>query len=429
MNHNKAELSEREIEILRLVATGASNKEIAQQLYISTNTVKVHLRNIFQKIGVNSRTEAAMYAVGSGIVQQNGSVAEREDYDNQRMIERRNTRMLFWMSIGVLLLLVISTLGFFYYQKNLKKDNNRTQPVDTERWQTASSMKVNRFGMAAAVYDNQIYVIAGKTANNVVGDLERYDPASDRWTQLAPKQTPVYEVSAGVINGRIYVPGGRLVSEEVSDILEIYDPLSDMWAVGRNMPQPLSAYGLAVFEGKLYLFGGWNGETFVDDVYVYNPIDDTWKEKVPLKVQRGYLSANTIGERIFVVGGDTGKKVLKDTDIYSPVLDDGNGNPWSVGEQMPSGRARMGMTAISSYLQVIGGVSDGGEPPPALLYNVQMDQWSAFEPINKELWTDLTVVALGSRIYILGGKLGGVPTNKVLSYQAIYTIAAPIISK
>src|SRR5512142_607030 len=74
---NETELSEREREILRLVATGASNKEIAQKLVISANTVKVHLRNIFAKIGVASRTEATLYAIRAGLVQIEGAPREQ----------------------------------------------------------------------------------------------------------------------------------------------------------------------------------------------------------------------------------------------------------------------------------------------------------------------------------------------------------------
>src|SRR5689334_17822587 len=65
----ESQISEREREILRLVATGATNQQIAYQLNISINTVKVHLRNIFGKIGVASRTEATVFAVRSGLVQ------------------------------------------------------------------------------------------------------------------------------------------------------------------------------------------------------------------------------------------------------------------------------------------------------------------------------------------------------------------------
>jgi DNA-binding NarL/FixJ family response regulator len=56
-------LSEREIEILKLVASGKSNQSIADLLSISENTVKYHLKNILQKLGVSNRTEAVTIAM------------------------------------------------------------------------------------------------------------------------------------------------------------------------------------------------------------------------------------------------------------------------------------------------------------------------------------------------------------------------------
>src|SRR5215210_874177 len=56
-------LTERKLEVLRLVAKGMNNREIARQLYISENTVKNHVRNILEKLQLHSRMEAVMYAV------------------------------------------------------------------------------------------------------------------------------------------------------------------------------------------------------------------------------------------------------------------------------------------------------------------------------------------------------------------------------
>jgi DNA-binding NarL/FixJ family response regulator len=57
-------LTERELEVLRLVAQGRSNREIGRQLFISENTVKNHVRNMLEKLQLHSRLEAVMYAIG-----------------------------------------------------------------------------------------------------------------------------------------------------------------------------------------------------------------------------------------------------------------------------------------------------------------------------------------------------------------------------
>ncbi|WP_319226964.1 response regulator transcription factor [Draconibacterium orientale] len=65
-------LSEREVDVLKLLATGKSNKEIAEQLFISIHTVISHRKNISNKIGVKSTAALVIYAVANGLIDVDG---------------------------------------------------------------------------------------------------------------------------------------------------------------------------------------------------------------------------------------------------------------------------------------------------------------------------------------------------------------------
>ena len=71
------ELTEREMEVIQFLGQGLTNKEIATMLYISPRTVKFHLDNIYSKLGVNSRTEAAIYALRRGWISQHPDSMDR----------------------------------------------------------------------------------------------------------------------------------------------------------------------------------------------------------------------------------------------------------------------------------------------------------------------------------------------------------------
>lgn len=71
-------LTQREVEVLQLVAKGASNREIANRLAIAENTVKNHLRNILDKLHLDNRVQAATYAFREGLVKRSDSALDEQ---------------------------------------------------------------------------------------------------------------------------------------------------------------------------------------------------------------------------------------------------------------------------------------------------------------------------------------------------------------
>ena len=66
--HESLGLTQRELELLRLVASGATNSRLARQLFVTEQTVKFHLSNIYRKLGVANRTQASRFAYAHGLV-------------------------------------------------------------------------------------------------------------------------------------------------------------------------------------------------------------------------------------------------------------------------------------------------------------------------------------------------------------------------
>lgn len=427
-------LSEREIEILRLVAAGKSNKDIAQELYISSNTVKVHLRNIFAKLEVATRTEASMRAVRAGLIASPALPAPETPAHPPPPPAATPTRPqnpLQTLIVGGIVLL-IALLGGIAYRlfRPTPGESAASLPAQLtveNSWSEQPSLPAPRTRLAAVVLDQHFYLIGGEVNGAPSADLLRFDPDSAAWETLPAKPTPVSEIQAAVLGGRIYVPGGRRASGEVSAALEVYNPEDAAWSAGAQLPVGLSAYSLAAFEGKLYVFGGWDGSKFVDTVFAYDPDADRWTEKSALPVAAGFSAAAASAGKIYVAGGFDGQSPLAGIHIYSPERDQSGGNPWDAGAPMPQPRYGMSLTGVADKLYLIGGLGSAGGHFSQMEYTPGTDVWQVFEnPLAAE-WSHFGAAAEGTNIYVYGGEQGGAVTGRALSYQVIFVVVIPVI--
>ena len=179
---NQPLLSKREKEILKLVATGLTNREIAQNLHISPNTVKVHLSNIFEKTNVTSRTEAAFYGIEHGIIEVPSNEIVNSNGINWEILLGKFR----WIWVAVALLSIVILVTFV---TNVLIPAPTPEVEIDERWQKLAALPEPRTGMAAVAYHDEIFVFGGEGKDGVSGKVFRYSPLGDVWDRLNDKPT------------------------------------------------------------------------------------------------------------------------------------------------------------------------------------------------------------------------------------------------
>lgn len=430
------ELSEREIEILKLVATGASNKEIAAKLVISPNTVKVHLRNIFSKIDVVSRTEATLYAIRVGVIKPE-SAAQSGEFDQPihgtlgETLPEVQSRWRVVLPV-VAAIFTVGIILFLWLRPSPAPETlpSTVLPIPVSRWTVLKDMPDSRSGMAATTYEGIVYLIGGERDGVISQSVMAYNVNTEEWEQKTSKPTAVTAASAALLGEKIYVPGGMTGQNTATAKLEIYDPRTDQWEEGPAMPAALGGYALVPYEGKLFLFGGWNGTNYSSTVYVYDPEEAVWIDRAQMEHPRAFGTAAALGSKIFLTGGKNAQGVLDDTLVFFPDrMDDGEGD-WEIRSSLPEPREGGSMTSLAGGLYLAGGTDlNGSSSLPLIKYDETNDVWEEVETPLVPLGDRLSLIALDTHVHVFGGEIDNQAQPIHTAYQAIYTVLIPAITR
>jgi DNA-binding CsgD family transcriptional regulator len=403
-------LSEREREILEVVATGATNREVAYNLDISPNTVKVHLRNIFTKLGVESRTEATMFAVQKGLIVI-PDVTVSEDAEAAEEPAPPPPPLPLWRRVVLVCAAVLALVGTVVAWPRaaqsgstvggplppfLDPESGPTSAIDeAPNWSERAQMPTRRAGLALTALERRLYAIGGVSPEGVSDAVEVYYTDEDSWERASDKPTAAAYIGAAVVEGKIYVPGGCIEDGAATTVVEVYDPAADRWTEASPLPTPLCAYALAVHEGRIYLFGGTDGENVLARSFSYDPERDRWEQRAAMTAPRTVAAAAALGDRIYVVGGYRQGRELPTCAAYDPASDQ-----WTPCAPLTVGRNGLGLIALSEQLYAIGGGSYLGFNER---YDPRNDRWTAVDTPLTGVWQSPGVAMVDLIVYAVGG--------------------------
>ncbi len=432
-------LSERELDVLRCLAHGASNKDIASDLTISQNTVKVHLRNIYTKLGVSSRTEATTAAMQQGYIAIPGQAEKPPPETTQRSDagtatampapvtvfaaetpvqtiaagdvstspRRRVPRMAI---IGTAILLALAAALYLSQRLAAPQPAVPVEEIFAEtaigntHWLESRPMPDARANMAVAAIGLDLYQIGGETAEGVDGVVQVFDSLNRVWRAGADKPTAVADASAAELYGEIYVAGGRMPDGRPTSAVEAYSPTRDAWRAVAPLPHPVSG-SLTLSDGAfLYLLGGHDGQSYIDASYVYDPAEDSWRPLPEMPQAGAYAAGGTLTGKLIVVGGENESGELAACHLFDPAE-----ASWSDCPDMLLPRKGAGSAVLLNKLYVIGGTAAEGEITYSEMFDPDSETWQVINTpmlVESAAWPHPGIGQIETRIYALGGRDG-----------------------
>lgn len=225
-------------------------------------------------------------------------------------------------------------------------DNSWEYDPANDSWKHLAPLPQPLGAAVAAEVNGKIYVIGGASVqpgekvvplsahvpHRALGTNYMYDPATNTWQTRSPMPTARNHTAIGVVDGKIYVLGGRVGSTFVissnTDVVEEYDPATDSWGYARaRMPTPRSGTAFGTYKGTIVVAGGEVLNNEIVGAYraveAYYPAEDKWEILPPMSIPRNGPAGVVIGNRFYVVSGQMqsgsiGGKALAatETDAY-----------------------------------------------------------------------------------------------------------------
>ncbi len=200
-------------------------------------------------------------------------------------------------------------IGGFVEQNRRPHDECFVYGADGDRWSSMAPLPRASGAIACVALGGRVHAIGG-----AVGDSNEsrrsvewhrlYDPAADRWSELAPLPTGRDHVGIVAAEGRIHIVGGRVDTFYTSsNYHHSYDPQEDRWRLRNPLPTARSGHGTTVYRGQIFCVGGEGSNRVFGQTEAYDLKADRWFSYAPMLTPRHGMGAVTLGDSIYVAGG------------------------------------------------------------------------------------------------------------------------------